>query len=83
MRLPTVEDYLGKTAHIQALRKVPGTVLKSERQAIRLAGIAWKITEIDKSRNRVTVHSEGNWTVSHCRLDLFMRYIASGDIVVE
>ena len=83
MRLPTVDDYLGKTAHIQALRKPPGTVLKSERVAIRLAGIAWKITEIDKSRNRVTVHSEGNWTVSHCRLDLFMRYVASGDIVVD
>ena len=83
MHLPNVDEYLGKTAYIQALRQVPGTVTTRERVALRLAGISWKITEIDVSRNRVVVHSEGNWTVSHCRLDAFMRYVASGDIVVE
>ena len=87
MHLPNVNDYLGRTVSIQALRRPAGTVTtraaQRERQAIRLAGIAWKITEIDVSRNRVVVHSEGNWTMSHCRLDTFMRYIASGDIVVD
>ena len=83
MHLPNVDDYLGQTVHIQALRKPAQTVATRARVAIRLAGISWKITEIDVSRNRVVVHSEGNWTVSHCRLDAFMRYVASGDIVVE
>ena len=83
MRLPAVDDYLGKTVHIQALRKPAETVSPGVRHVIQLAGIAWKITEIDKSRNRVTVHSEGNWTVSYCRLDTFMRYVRAGDIVIE
>ena len=83
MRLPAVDDYLGKTVHIQALRKPAETVSPGVRHAIQLAGITWKITEIDIRGNRVTVHSVDNWTMSHCRLDLFMRYVRAGDIVIE
>ena len=79
------DDYLGRMIKIPRFAHLPNTVdlPARERQAITLAGISWYLVELDRSRNRVVLQSTQTSVRSVEPLDRFLRYVRSGDIVVE
>jgi len=76
---------LGKTVYVMRLgRKLPGTIDPHEQHALRLAGVIWKVTEVDRSKGLLVVRSCAHWNIkSVCAVDVFVRYLREGYIEVE
>ena len=71
-----LNDLLGKTVTLVR----PKTLLKQQN---RLVGLDWRIVEIDHSRKVLTLRSIPNWRKTTCQVDMFLRFLREGSIIVD
>jgi hypothetical protein len=81
-----LHELLGKTVSI--VKREPQesgrkTVHPPARVAAKLDGIAWRIVGIDRQTNTLVTRSIGNWTKRVERLDVFLRNLREGHLIVE